>query len=138
SEGCPDGQAERHWAMARQLAEAEAAPAAPNKTPRRAQAAQATPALVQAPAAPPRPPRRARPAAQRAILLLARAALQAERLLIETRHALRVGDVRQHSAGEPVAYTCQSSRSPDSNIRLSPLSGSSKRSPLASSLSGRR
>lgn len=24
SEGCPDGQAERHWAMARQLAEAEA------------------------------------------------------------------------------------------------------------------
>nr|WP_257012865.1 DUF2934 domain-containing protein [Pseudomonas aeruginosa] len=28
SEGCPDGQAERHWAMARQLAEAEAAAAA--------------------------------------------------------------------------------------------------------------
>ncbi|MGT0007667.1 DUF2934 domain-containing protein, partial [Pseudomonas aeruginosa] len=36
SEGCPDGQAERHWAMARQLAEAEAAAAAPKKTRGRA------------------------------------------------------------------------------------------------------
>ncbi|ENC9887527.1 TPA: DUF2934 domain-containing protein, partial [Pseudomonas aeruginosa] len=39
SEGCPDGQAERHWAMARQLAEAEAAAAAPKKTRGRAKAA---------------------------------------------------------------------------------------------------
>ncbi|RCI72392.1 DUF2934 domain-containing protein, partial [Pseudomonas aeruginosa] len=36
SAGCPDGQAERHWAMARQLAEAEAAAAAPKKTRGRA------------------------------------------------------------------------------------------------------
>ncbi|CRQ20205.1 hypothetical protein PAERUG_P18_London_17_VIM_2_04_10_05757 [Pseudomonas aeruginosa] len=41
SEGCPDGQAERHWAMARQLAEAEAAAAAPKKTRGRAKAAAA-------------------------------------------------------------------------------------------------
>nr|VVH79222.1 hypothetical protein TUEID40_00369 [Pseudomonas aeruginosa] len=39
SEGCPDSQAERHWAMARQLAEAEAAAAAPKKTRGRAKAA---------------------------------------------------------------------------------------------------
>ena len=54
SEGCPDGQAERHWAMARQLAEAEAAAAAPKKTRGRA--------LLQAPAAKPRKPRAASPA----------------------------------------------------------------------------
>ncbi|EOQ79581.1 hypothetical protein K652_16052 [Pseudomonas aeruginosa VRFPA02] len=42
SEGCPDGQAERHWAMARQLAEAEAAAAAPKKTRGRAKAAKET------------------------------------------------------------------------------------------------
>ncbi|MBW6072323.1 DUF2934 domain-containing protein, partial [Pseudomonas aeruginosa] len=46
SEGCPDGQAERHWAMARQLAEAEAAAAAPKKTRGRAKAAKETPALL--------------------------------------------------------------------------------------------
>ncbi|CRQ63043.1 hypothetical protein PAERUG_E6_London_17_VIM_2_12_12_05575 [Pseudomonas aeruginosa] len=59
SEGCPDGQAERHWAMARQLAEAEAAAAAPKKTRGRAKAAKETPALLQAPAAKPRKPRAA-------------------------------------------------------------------------------
>ncbi|VFT47990.1 maltooligosyl trehalose synthase [Pseudomonas aeruginosa] len=62
SEGCPDGQAERHWAMARQLAEAEAAAAAPKKTRGRAKAAKETPALLQAPAAKPRKPRAASPA----------------------------------------------------------------------------
>lgn len=67
SEGCPDGQAERHWAMARQLAEAEAAAAAPKKTRGRAKAAKETPALLQAPAAKPRKPRAAslaRPASE--------------------------------------------------------------------------
>ncbi|WP_258051025.1 energy transducer TonB, partial [Pseudomonas aeruginosa] len=49
----------------------------------------------------------------------------------ETRPARRGGDVCQQSACQRVADTCQSSRSPDSNVRLSPLSGSSKRSPLA-------
>ncbi|AYQ81313.1 DUF2934 domain-containing protein [Pseudomonas aeruginosa] len=62
SEGCPDGQAERHWAMARQLAEAEAAAAAPKKTRGRAKAAKETPALLQAPAAKPRKPRATSPA----------------------------------------------------------------------------
>ncbi|MBH9410883.1 DUF2934 domain-containing protein [Pseudomonas aeruginosa] len=62
SEGCPDGQAERHWAMARQLAEAEAAAAAPKKTRGRAKAAKEPPALLQAPAAKPRKPRAASPA----------------------------------------------------------------------------
>ncbi len=65
SEGCPDGQAERHWAMARQLAEAEAAAAAPKKTRGRAKAAKETPALLQAPAAKPRKPRATSPAAPR-------------------------------------------------------------------------
>ncbi|MFP9012357.1 DUF2934 domain-containing protein, partial [Pseudomonas aeruginosa] len=56
SEGCPDGQAERHWAMARQLAEADAAAAAPQQTPGRAKAAKATPARPPTPAAkPPKP-----------------------------------------------------------------------------------
>ncbi|CRX30001.1 DUF2934 domain-containing protein [Pseudomonas aeruginosa] len=64
SEGCPDGQAERHWAMARQLAEAEAAAAAPKKTRGRAKAAKETPALLQAPrAASPARPASEKPAA---------------------------------------------------------------------------
>ncbi|MBG6636230.1 DUF2934 domain-containing protein [Pseudomonas aeruginosa] len=62
SEGGPDGQAERHWAMARQRAEAEAAAAAPKKTRGRAKAAKETPALLQAPTAKPRKPRAASPA----------------------------------------------------------------------------
>ncbi|MBG6827959.1 DUF2934 domain-containing protein [Pseudomonas aeruginosa] len=62
TEGCPHGQAERHWAMARQLAEAEAAAATPAKSRGRSKAAKETPALLQAPAAKPRKPRAASPA----------------------------------------------------------------------------
>ncbi|KRU96130.1 DUF2934 domain-containing protein, partial [Pseudomonas aeruginosa] len=54
SEGRPEGQAERHWAMARQLAEAEAAAPAAKKPRARARPGEETPALLQPPAAKPR------------------------------------------------------------------------------------
>ncbi|MCW5461073.1 DUF2934 domain-containing protein, partial [Pseudomonas aeruginosa] len=56
SEGRPEGQAERHWAMARQLAEAEAAAPAAKKPRARARPGEETPALLQPPAAKPRKP----------------------------------------------------------------------------------
>ncbi|MFU3248557.1 DUF2934 domain-containing protein [Pseudomonas paraeruginosa] len=62
SEGRPEGQAERHWAMARQLAEAEAAAPAPKKPRARARPGEETPALLQPPAAKTRKPRAAAPA----------------------------------------------------------------------------
>ncbi|VFT30585.1 Protein of uncharacterised function (DUF2934) [Pseudomonas aeruginosa] len=43
SEGCPDGQAERHWAMARQLAEAEAGRGGTEEDPRSGQGRQGNP-----------------------------------------------------------------------------------------------
>ncbi|MGP6270298.1 DUF2934 domain-containing protein, partial [Pseudomonas paraeruginosa] len=46
SEGRPEGQAERHWAMARQLAEAEAAAPAAKKPRGRARPGEETPAPV--------------------------------------------------------------------------------------------
>ena len=58
SEGCPEGEDERHWAMARKLVEAEygAADAKPASRPRKTatKPTDATPKVKEAPAAKPR------------------------------------------------------------------------------------